>query len=256
MFRNQIKYFSMDTSKPVIVSFSSKGREDYNAGLLKLIDSTIEAGYAGDYMLYSLDGSVAEHRGIQIKLGKGMMPQPELFRCKSHQEVPYQFKLAMIQLAKEAGYTKIIWMDTSGKMARDFSPLLDKAKKQGVVVFDNLGHPLWKWISDIACSQLKLNTNELKLVPQIIAGISLWDFTNEMGQLIFKEWLRYSLDGLSFQTNSSIREGFRAHRHDQSILSVLCWRFGIAFEPYGTVVCPPHQETKEFGDNYYFYYKQ
>lgn len=245
----------MDINKPVIVSFSSKGREDYNKGMLDLIKSTIDCGYDGDYLMYSLDGNVSNYLGIGIELGNGKMPSNDIFPCSPHNIVPYQFKIAMIQKAKDLGYTKIIWCDTSAKMNKDFTPLLDKAKRNGVVVFDNLGHPVWRWIADVACEKLGVSEDIIKSIPQIIAGIQVWDFSSPIANKIFNAWMERSLDGVSFQNNGSKREGFIAHRHDQAVLSIICWQNNIPFEPYGTVVCPPHQITKEYGDNYYFYYK-
>jgi hypothetical protein len=43
---------------------------------------------------------------------------------------------------------------------------------------------------------------------------------------------------LLFKDGESKRPGFVAHRHDQAVLSVLLYDFGIDLLPYGLVVHP------------------
>jgi hypothetical protein len=240
--------------KPCIVSFSSVGRENYNKAMFSLIRSVRDvASDSIDMMMYSFDGYTDEYLGQKIELGNKMnYPQPKAWQCFNNAEIPYQFKLAMIQRAREAGYTQIIWCDSTVRMSRDISPILEKANKQGVCVFDNLGHPLWNWISDIACERLNIDVETLKTCPQIMACVIAFDFSNPLGSTIFDAWVKFSQDGVSFHNYKSTREGFVAHRHDQAVLSYLVHKMGIPFEPYGTMVYKLHAQNKEYGDKYMF----
>ena len=95
--------------KDVICSFSSKGRDDYNRLLLRLIDSCLEH-WKGDLLIYSPDHDLSEYRGVKIHKG---WPDPVGIKSYTHQEMPYQFKTALIQKAVELGYERIIWLDSS-----------------------------------------------------------------------------------------------------------------------------------------------
>ena len=132
-----------------IVSFSSMGRENYNKAMLRLIRS-LEGRWDGGKLMFQFDGYVDEYRGVPIRQCQSVQfPQPKSWVCSPHGEIPYQFKLAVIQIAREEGYHQTWWCDSTIQLLKDPSPLLD-ASDSGIVAFENLGHPLYKWISDEA----------------------------------------------------------------------------------------------------------
>lgn len=240
-------------SKTCIVSLASVGREDYNKGLMRLIKSCKE-NWKHDTIFWSFNGwqpPVDEYEGYPIRNCRGVQyPQPKTFECSPHSEIPYQFKLACIQIAKEEGYERIIWLDSSMEVVKDIDELFDKTP---VIAFDNLGHPLYKWISDKAASNLDANSliNQLHLIPQCWGGAIGFDFTNTISIKLFEELLYQSEIG-SFNEGMSSREGFVAHRHDQAVMSVLLYKLGIKLLPYGTIVTGQHaQEPYEYGKDYY-----
>src|SRR5579872_5172403 len=100
--------------KPVIVSFASTGRENYPKAHLRLIQCAQDSGFDCDFRLFQFDGYVPDYRGVTIEQGGAMnYPQPKAFQCYNQAEVPYLFKLAMIQRAREEGYEQIIWADST-----------------------------------------------------------------------------------------------------------------------------------------------
>lgn len=235
--------------KDLIVSFSSKGRDDYNKSLLRLIDSCIEH-WKGDLLIYSPDHELSEYRGVAINKG---WPKPDFLKSFTHSEMPYQFKTSLIQLALEKGYKRIIWLDSSMQLVKDITPLLDNSKT-GIVTFHNLGHPTYKYLSDNAEKLLRedghlSDWNPLWEIPQIWGGAFMLDFNNEMVVDFFAKMKEFSING-AFSTSGSSREGFIAHRHDQSVMSVLLYG-KCDMLPYGTIVCPPHDRTGEYGKDYY-----
>lgn len=242
-------------SNKVIVSFASKGREDYNAAQLGLIKSCVNAGWDGDYYIRSYDGYCDNYLGVDIKLGS--YPITERYGlCNNHFEIPWGFKPNLILEAIERGsYEQIVWCDSTVRMVKDIQPLLDIAKERGVVAFDNLGHPLKFWITDVALEHAGITEQELQAndIKQIMACCIIFDVSNQQGKVVFEEWLRLSRDGVSFQNGyDSKREGFIATRSDQACLSAILWKKGIGLEPYGKLVYPPHDETKEYGEEIYF----
>jgi hypothetical protein len=220
-----------NNTKPIIVSFASKGREDYNKGQQRLLESILKH-WDGDYWLHSLERD-------------GELPSSKMFEHKPHNEVPYLFKFTMIQLAREMGYTKIIWLDSSLVLDRNPIELLDV----GVMAFNNLGHPLYKYISDHAVANLNC-VDRLIVLDQTWGGAIGFDFNREWVQDLFSDIINQSLLG-SFNDGTSTRYGFIAHRHDQAVMSVLFSDYAIALYPYGYIVTHPHYITKEYGDQFY-----
>jgi len=220
--------------KPVIVSYASKGREDYNKGLDRLHDSLIKCGWEGDYWLHS-------------KERDGNLTSCNLFEHKEHFEVPYLFKFTMIQTLREQGYTKIIWLDSSLVLDRaDVTDLLNV----GVMCYDNLGHPLYKYISDEAVKNLEIKTEELLFMKQTWGGAIGFDFSREWVCELFSKIIEQAHKG-SFNEGSSERYGFVAHRHDQAVMSVIFSQYGVPFLQYGNIVTYPHYMTNEYGNSFY-----
>ncbi len=228
--------------KDCLVSFSSNGREDYNKGLLRLLDSSIEH-WKGDYLIYSTDHELDEYKGIKINKG---LPAPKEIKSFSHAEMPYQFKIALIQQAKEMGYERIVWLDSSMVIKKDITDLFSDT---GISVFHNLGHPLWKYMSDSALAKLGLLEAALYDIEQIWGGALFFDFRKKNAIAVFEKIKEFSVNG-SFSNGGSSRLGFIAHRHDQAVMSVLV-HGKCDMYPYGTIVCPPHDLTLEYGSDFY-----
>jgi hypothetical protein len=235
-------------TKDVILSFASAGREPYHQMLLRLIDSCIEHWH-GDMLVYSPDHELHEYRGVTINKG---WPQPKGIKSYTHQEMPYQFKTAMIQLALEQGYERIIWLDSSMIVKKDLRPLFDTY--YGVTTFHNLGHDTWQYISDSAIAALEnigftYPDIDIKRIPQIWGGAFAINFTNALGRESFEAIKAFSVNG-SFKNSGSSRKGFIAHRHDQSVMSVLLYLHNNML-PYGNILCPPHDTDGTYGTDPY-----
>ena len=225
-----------------IISFASKGREDYNKAQARCARSLRAAGYQDDLLFYSLD----DPRKVDNDVINGGLPN----NCPSHAEVPYGFKPYLFKEAYDKGYRRIIWTDSTIVAARNPQPVFEEATKRGVVGFHNVGHNLKLWIGENAVKTTGIDLNENPY--QLMACVLAFDLNHPRGKRIFDKWLELSKDGLSFQNSSSLVPGFRAHRHDQAVLSALMWKEKVKLLPYGALVYEPHDETKEFGKDYYF----
>lgn len=238
-------------SKKCIVSFSHKGREDYDAAQLRLIKSCVNVGWDGDYIIRSYTGYCDNYMGVDIILGS----YPVTEKCglsNNRDEVPYGFKTFIIQEAREKGYEQIIWADSSIRMVKDPKPLFDHTHVYGVGAFENLGHPLKNWISDVAVEHLHISESSLEGMQQIMACCILFDFSTPECNSIFDEWMALGRDGACFQNYGSKRPGFRAHRHDQAVLSGILAKRGVPLLPYGKLVYPPHDTDFTYGNDIYF----
>src|SRR5476651_2100138 len=162
-----------------IVSVSSLGRENYNEAMLNMIKSCVRAGaddeYEYDFVMRSVDGYCDGYYGVGIALGS--WPVTKLKGVSwSHQNMPYQFKPFAIQEAREAGYRKIIWMDSTCRMLINPKPLWDIVAKRGILAWNNLGHPVVNYTSDTALKNFRETPESLQGVKQIMACCMMFDF--------------------------------------------------------------------------------
>jgi hypothetical protein len=233
--------------KPLIISFASKGREDYLKMSEKLYAS-VKEHWKYDYLFYTMDGSRDSFEGIKITQITEL-PQPSKWKCNPHSITPYQFKFGLIEHALEMGYNKIIWCDSSISIEKCPLHLLEQSNK-GIMAFHNLGHETINYISD-ECKKI-LNCTELDLLaPQTWGGCIGFDFTKPEVKRIFDEIVSYSKKGAFDNTPN-----YPNHRHDQAVMSVLFHREGIVLYNYGHIVCynPHGKEHFEFGTYYTFVY--
>jgi hypothetical protein len=228
----------------VLVSFASHGREDYRKAQLALIRSTIKK-WDGHYMMRCVGGYVDEYLGVPIE--KGLPVTEKHGVAWQHKDMPYQFKPFAIQEARDEGYTKVLWCDSTIRLMK--LPNWEHAKKYGVCAWDNEGHPLKDCISDYALEQVGLSNADG--VKQIMACCIMFDFSNDMAQKILDLWLIGSLNN-SFHssTDSSSNPDYKGNRHDQSYLSALLHLHEIPILPYGELAYPHHTPIKPTYLNY------
>lgn len=240
------------SKQSVIVSFSSQGRENYPKSQLRMIRSCVNANWRGDYLIRTLDGWVDKYDGVEII--QGSYPVTKKYgKSYNHAEAPFQFKPYIVQEAIENGYNQIIWADSTIIMKLNPKPLLNYAKKHGVCAFHNLGHPLYKYTTDLQQQRLGISDKELKKAKQIMACIIIFDIDNRKGLEIFEDWIAASRDGVSFQNGyGSEREGFEATRHDQTVISGLLHLYKVPLLPYGGLRYALHENSKEYPDIAYF----
>ena len=212
----------------VLLSLAVNGREDY---VTKSVN---------------LEKSIAENWHYDTRLFKAY---PEY--ATPNTVIPYKFKYDLIRRAREDGYKQIFWLDSSIRLANDGLQLL--LPESGIIAFDNLGHPLWKYISDKAAANLNVSDSELKMIPQTWGGALGFDFTKDKACEIFEEICKHSLNG-SFENYPSRRTGFVAHRHDQAVISVILWKHKIKLLPYGEIVSAEHAKSGEFGNDFKLVY--
>lgn len=234
--------------KHCISSWASTGRENYNRALLNLIRSCKDTNWDGGYVMGSLDGYVDEYLGVPIALGN--YPKSQAYQLSNnHAEIPYGFKPEQIQVAREAGYDMVIWADSTIRLLKHPIDLMGEARKRGVVAFENLGHPLHKYISDVAVNRSGLTPDELMAAPNIMACCLIFDFSQQIAIDVLDRWMELRADSFSFQNGyGSTRPEFITHKHDQSALAGVLFKHGIEPLPYGALAYPPHHITKEYGE--------
>ncbi len=222
------KIFKASLAQPmprtVLISLAIDGRESYTVKSIPL------------------QVSIAQHWPYDVRLYRSY---PDY--CTPNDVIPYKFKFDLIAQAKRDGYTRVVWLDSSIRVLQDPCALFDD---HGVFAFDNLGHPLEKYISDKACENLQVTDAMLKKIPQTWGGAIGFNFARDKAVEIFHEIVRQSTMG-SFETAGSVRPGFVSHRHDQAVMSVVFWKHGYKLLPYGTIAAKADVTEKtylQYGD--------
>lgn len=209
---------------PCIVTYARDGRERYSTGVPRLIATAQDHGYTGGWLVVA-PGAPAVIRGVPNRLDlAGAIPE--------HREVPYGFKPELVHLARAAGHDLVLWCDSTivfcGRAQRAF----EKIAEMGLLVAENAGIPIPWWTSDDALTQASWPTDDLR--SQCMACILGFDFTRPRVVGVFEAWRAFGRDGVSFAGRSgSARPEFRAHRHDQSMISILAHQQGFPMLPYG-----------------------
>ena len=220
-----------------VVSYAKRGRENYPAALPRLAES-IERNTSYDYFLWDATDSEPPH--------------PLAFKHLTHDQRPYFFKLTMIQLMREQGYKKIIWLDSVMTLEKELTPDLFT---YGIMAFHNLGHPLKNYISDQCVSYFGCE-KDLPNMEQTWGGAFALNFNSPTALWVFDDLLK-AADAGCFNNGTSTREGFIAHRHDQSVLSVLLHWYEYKLLPYGTIVTHPHYlQPFEYGTDFCIAHRQ
>jgi hypothetical protein len=211
-----------------IVSFAKRGRENYPSAFPRLIASAKDAGYTGDFIVCAPEMPESQiHAGV-INLPN--LPIP------SHTDVPYGFKPALVKIARDRGYKKVLWCDSTIFFVRKAEDIFETIAWKGLMLFDNPGCPEAVWTSDDCLAKMGCSPEEANKFNQAMACVMGFDFENPVAAKLFDEWEAFGNDGVSFQGRSgSSRPEFKAHRHDQSVISYLAHRDGITKIPYGTL---------------------
>lgn len=200
--------------KPLIISLAINGRDNYVEKQKKLIDTLHLAGDCDTWILNEYP--------------EGVTP---------HAEIPYKFKYDLIKQAYDKGYTKIFWLDSTMRLVKNPFELLELSK-DGIVAFDNIGHPTYKYITDLAVENLKCNDYiyDVKNTWGGALGFNL----NKLSALQILDEILYQAEIGSFNNGTSTRDGFIAARHDQSTNSVIFHKYKIDIYDYGFIAARKH----------------
>lgn len=212
-----------------IISYAKNGREQYEKALLRGKQQA------------------AKFTDVDLYFYSDLLPDG----CPTHKEVPYAFKPYIFKKMFEEGYDQVIWIDSTIMVNQLLGKLWTYMDKHGVMAFHNLGHPLQNYISDKATDIMGVNDLQLSTIEQIMACVVGFDYSNIIGRTVFDDWYRLAQSGEAFKDSGSTRKGFKAHRHDQAVLSVLLWQYHVKLLPYGRLVYQPDDTNGKYDDIYF-----
>lgn len=200
--------------KPLIISLAINGRDNYIEKQKKLIETLVLAGDCDHWILNEYPEGVTKQT-----------------------EIPYKFKYDLLKKAFEKGYRLIWWMDSTMRIIKNPFQLLEQSES-GIVAFENIGHPTYKYITDNAVENLGCS-NYIYNVKNSWGGCIGFDFNKNKVSQILDDILHQAEIG-SFNNGGSDRGGFVAARHDQSVNSVIFHNYGVKLFEYGVIAAKKH----------------
>jgi hypothetical protein len=151
----------------------------------------------------------------------------------THQQLPYAFKLYMIQLASHETPI-VLWLDSSCWLQCDPQPIFDHIKKNGYIIFDG-GWSNAQWCNDRQLEAFGFTRDEATKQKHCIGGIVGLDMESKIGKAIFDRWF-VNIDLFKGSWNNDhLTESQDARclgsRHDQSVLSLIVAEMGLTATP-------------------------
>lgn len=225
------------TSEFCIVNYASG---IYKKGQKRLKDSLISNGYTGDFLFFT------EENGELIP---------------SQDESPWGFKPVLLNYAKEKGYKYILWLDSNMICIRKPVTIFKKIIKDGYYISSSYTTKMGYWCSDIALENFGIDRETSFKITEINACIVGFSTKNTSKIKILNEWLQYAEDKitfrgipktlpfeLSFKNNNNLLSNNNrvlGHRHDQTALSFLIWKYRLKISYMETKNIQSLTATKE-----------
>ena len=163
------------------------------------------------------------------------------FYCPKHSDIPYAFKVYVMETARKKGYRFIIWVDASFWAIRPLDDLFVWLVGEGVL-FQNSGYPVGQWSSDDSLSLLGLNREEAFEIPMFSGGFIGLDLEHAKARYFLDAFYHHAEDGRAFKgawknKNKKVSEDPRVkgHRHDMVVGSILAHRMNIKIQPNNSI---------------------
>lgn len=155
----------------------------------------------------------------------------EILGCNPHKKIPYQFKPYAIKKASEHS-DLVLWCDSVVYAKHNIQSIFDHISTHGYLFFDNIGFSLGDFTNDKTLDHFGISREEAWNIPMIMACVMGFDFKNDIVKELFKEYLDLSetlykgeWDNRTLSESKDAR--VRGHRHDQSVMSALIWKYGL-----------------------------
>lgn len=153
--------------------------------------------------------------------------------CPEHEKSPYAFKFFCIKEAQKAGYSKILWLDTSVIINTPLNDVFDFIKKEGYFFIKNW-HTVGDYCHDKALKTLNITRNQSFHIPCLQGTNFGLNLQQENASKFLDQMISYALDGITFPgpyTNDNNEASYHpkvlGHRHDQIAMSVASLRLNM-----------------------------
>jgi hypothetical protein len=229
----------MNNKKRVIVNVGVSGRTNYALGSLRLLEQWTKQKIDCDIILFTPE---LEEKTFTLESGnrafviKSLPDTKKFGKPKDFSVAKHQFKAYAIQYARELGYERIVWADSSTIIKKNIEHYWELLNELGIILFDNPGCPIGTWTNKYCLDKLGMTYEESMKYFQCDAFLMFWDFTKEKVANMFNRYIDACNDLECINGQEVGYGGFKAHRHDQSIISVIAKQNHINYLNYGTWV--------------------
>lgn len=204
----------MNPNKQCIISFATL-TGNYIHGISRLSES-LRNNFDGDFLAFIGEATCG---------------------AEPHADNPYNFKIHCIQRAIDAGYEKILWLDSSCFAIRPIQPIFDHIAEHGYIMQD-AGHYIGTWTNDRALDWFAYSRDEAMQIKMYgNAGFLGLDFSNPTAQCFFEQWTMTMKAGLfkgAWHNNDKTEsqdERCTGHRHDMSLGSIIAHELDMKLQP-------------------------
>lgn len=142
--------------------------------------------------------------------------------------VPYAFKPFSIKKSIEEGARYILWCDSVVYATKSIEPVFDQIKRNGYLLFDNIGFSIGDYTSDACLSHFGMSREEAFNQPMIMACVMGFDVQNPKAKEFLDKYIAAASDGITYHgdwTNENLQVSndmrVKGTRHDQSVASIL-----------------------------------
>lgn len=218
-----------------IISFANDNRQrNYIKSLARLSES-LRYNFDGDFLSW---------------IGENTLGAPP------HHENPYAFKVYAFRKAKDMGYKRVLWLDSSAFAIKNVQPCFDEIEETGFL-FQDAGFFASQYINDKALFYFGLTREEAREIRLIgNAGMLGLNFEMELPNSFLYQWEEAMLAGIfkgkwdNLNKTESESEECLGHRHDM-ISGIILHKLGVAhlMKPgtdwlqYGGVFAPVANDT-------------
>jgi hypothetical protein len=224
-------------------------------GIPKLLNSLYNINnFEGDSIIFSPDATPQIMKtvlGNSIYFKQGYPYNEKMGICPTHEQAKFRFKSMLLQHVRELGYDQAMWLDSAIRVHKNPEKYFNLLDDYGAIAFDSdLRYPNSEWTTDKCLEVLGCSLEEAKTMNQCYGGIQLWDFNHYRGSNIFEDFLYYCSIPEAINDSPTNRPDFKAHRHDQSILTYLLKKHHSSNMPYGGTVWALSEDIETFSPTF------
>ena len=169
-----------------------------------------------------LQNTLSKYQDFDFHGWKGAFPPGS----PTHNEVPYAFKAYGLKWAREQGYKRALWLDSSVYVHSDPSPVLKIIENGGYFLLLN-GWNQAAWSTDAQLEYYGYTRDEAEKMQHPVGGLIGINFEHEKGKALFDMFIKAAEDkmfvGPWWNKNHEVSTDQRVlgSRHDQTCLGFI-----------------------------------
>lgn len=142
---------------------------------------------------------------------------------KSHQDVPYGFKVDALRKAQGEGYEQVFWLDSSCVAERSLDQAWEQLERDGYFL-PLEGWTVGDWCNDHVLEMAGYTREQAKQIPLMGGGFVGVDLSSPIGNRFLDKWERARDQGW-------FNGSWDDHRHDLPAGAIIAYEMGLNLTP-------------------------